>query len=393
VGQSRTLRTPTWCWILLAVSISAAFWIVWVEISRPAKVELLPFNDSPPAWNGSYPHLVISLLDSGSETTKFKSSIQDIVPTVRHDSPINEFEVDLHSGAFVLRQTDFFIPDSMPLSLTRTYRARETYGNTFDSLAFGVGTNHQYDVSPTGSRYPYTYMYLNLEDGRAIYFQRISKGTEFADAVFRHDETSSEFFGAQIAWNGNGWTLNFRDGRSFVFPENYNGKFFAQGAPIAMQDDSHHRIQLMRDKDRNLEKLISPAGHTITFKYDYANRIVDAVDDAGCERKYSYDPSGHLETVADASHVIYRFAYEQLNSTTGFDPYVMTSVMDGKGNMLIKNSYDSLGKITEQKLANGEIYHYDYLFNMQFKMIGVIVTGPKGTTKLSFHNGIATKNE
>jgi hypothetical protein len=35
---------------------------------------------------------------------------------------VNEFQIDLHSGLFVLRQTDLFVPDLMPLVLTRTYR-------------------------------------------------------------------------------------------------------------------------------------------------------------------------------------------------------------------------------------------------------------------------------
>jgi hypothetical protein len=53
-----------------------------------------------------------------SEHVTFKSSILFIKPTVRHDSAVNEFQVDLHSGMFLLRQTDIFIPDVIPVSLT-----------------------------------------------------------------------------------------------------------------------------------------------------------------------------------------------------------------------------------------------------------------------------------
>jgi hypothetical protein len=120
--------------------------------------------------------------------------------------PVNEFQVDLHSGLSVLRQTDLFVPDLMPLVLTRTYRPWFLF-----TRAFGMRANHPYDICPTGTRFPYTYEDLNLEDDRRIYSPRISKGTGYADAVFRHSETSSEFFGAQDAWNGNGWTLDFPD--------------------------------------------------------------------------------------------------------------------------------------------------------------------------------------
>jgi hypothetical protein len=106
-------------------------------------------------------------------------------------------------------------------------------------------------------------MDLNLEDGRQIHFRRISKGTGNADAVFRHGETSSEFYGARIAWNGDGWTLTFRDGRHFRFHEAYYSKSLAQGAAFEMQDPEGHHVQLKRDKQRNLERLISPAGRFV----------------------------------------------------------------------------------------------------------------------------------
>lgn len=126
------------------------------------------------------------------------------VPTVRHGAPVNQFEVALDSGMFKLRQTDIFVADIMPLSLTRTYRVWDEF-----SRAFGVGGNHAYDICPTGTRFPYTYMNLNLKDGRQIYFPRISKGTRYEDAVFRNGNAGSEFYDARVGWNGNGWNARF----------------------------------------------------------------------------------------------------------------------------------------------------------------------------------------
>jgi YD repeat-containing protein len=313
--------------------------------TQPVKVEFLPARDENPSWDGSYPFLGISPIKLASNPVQFKSSILLIKPTVRHDSPIDEFLVDLHSGMFVLRQTDLFVSDSAPLSLARTYRVRDFY-----SRAFGVGTNHPYDICPTGTRFPYTYMDLNLEDGRQIHFRRISKGTGYADAVFAHDETSSEFYGARVIWNGDGWTLDLRDGGKFLFPEAYHAKNYAQGAPVEIQDANGHRIQLKRDKTRNLQQLISASGRTITFKYDAADRIIEAVDDAGNIRKHSYDSSGHLESVADASHLLYRFEYAPLLHSPGYDPYLMTAVLDGGWTVLLRNVYRD-GRVSQQRLA------------------------------------------
>ncbi len=351
----------------------------------------MPFTELPPAWNGSYPFLTISPVDHELGRNKYKNSILLIKPTIRHDSPTNEFQVDLHSGEFVLRQTDLFVSDVMPLALTRTYR-----GWDYDKREreFGEGANHPFDICPTGTRFPYTYMDLVLDDSRKIHFARVSKGTGYADAVFRHADTSSEFYAAQITWNGDGWTLEFRDGRRVLFPEAYNGKTFAQGAPVEMQDGKGHRIRFKRDKERRLEQLSEPPGHTISFKYDEADRIVEAMDDAGNTRKYSYDSTNHLENVSDASHLIYRFEYAPLLHLAGYDPYLMTAIFDARGQLVLRNVYNDSdgGRISEQKLADGEVYRFKYVFVNQ-EIVETIVDGPSGNEKFFFRHGVFAKME
>ena len=378
---------PLWKWALVVGLLACSeFLFLWKPAAPPVKVELLPFTDSPPAWDGAYPYVVISPV-AGSSPLKFTSSIAMIQPTVRHDSPVNDFLVNLQSGRFVLRQTDFFVPDVMPLSLTRTYIVWD-----YHSRAFGVGGNHPYDVCPTGTRNPCTYMEFELEGDRWLHLRRISKGTGFADAVFRHEETASEFYGAQIAWNGNGWTMTFRDGRKFYFPEAYYAKNLAQGAATEMVDAEGHRIQLKRNKVRNLEELISPSGHTITFKYDIADRIVEAEDDAGHVRKYSYDSGGHVETVSDGSVVLYRFEYAPLLSQGGFDRWLLTAVLDGNWNILLHNQY-LWGRVSEQKLADGKVFRYEYQLKGR-DVLQTTVTMPSGEKKVfSFRDGILVEEK
>lgn len=283
----------------------------------------------------------------------------------------------------MLRQTDIFLADVMPLSLTRTYAVWDP-----TKKAFGVGANHPYDICPTGTRLPYTFMDLNLEDGRQIHLPRISKGTGYADAVFRHSATASEFYGAQVAWNGNGWTLDFLDHRQFLFPEAYYSKSFAQGAPFEMRDGEGHRIMFKRDSKRNLEQLISQSGHIIKFKYDGQDRIIEAEDSSGNIRRYSYNSSGHLETVSDASQVLYRFEYEPLLNAAGFDPYLMTVIRDGNGRVLLRNVYKDGSRISEQRLADGSTYKYEYLL-VKNDVVATFVTLPSGEVRrLFFQNGI-----
>src|SRR5207245_1034704 len=150
------------------------------------------------------------------------------------------------------------IQDILPLVLTRCYRLWDE-----DSRAFGVGWNHPYDILPVGTRNPYTFVNLIMPDGAAIHYDRISKGTGYADAVYEHTETATPFLHSEIAWNGDGWNLRFPDGSLMLFPENYSGPKPHHGSPTGMRDSGGHAIRFARDRDRNLEQLTSPAGHSI----------------------------------------------------------------------------------------------------------------------------------
>src|SRR5215469_1290304 len=60
----------------------------------------------------------------------------------------------------------------------------------------------------------------------------------------------------------------------------YHAKNCAQGAPTEIFDAEGHRVEFRRDNQRNLERLLSPSGHNITFKYD-GDRIIQLMDDSG----------------------------------------------------------------------------------------------------------------
>lgn len=364
----------------------AVAWKTYRQQHQPPaviKAELLPYDSTVPTWDGSYPVLAIAPQASGQ--TQFTGTIVMRKPSVRHPAPVNEFDVNLDSGMSVLRQTDLFVPDVMPLALDRTYRAWD-----YNSRAFGVGANHPYDICPTGTRFPYTYQDLNLEDGRQVHFERISKGSGYADAVFRHGSTSSEFYGAQDAWNGNGWTLTFVDHRQFIFPEAYQAKNYAQGAAWEIRDGEGHSIRLKRDAHRNLQELVSPSSHVITFKYDGSARITEAEDDTGNTRAYTYDSTGHLESVSDGSRILYHFEYTRLLNSAGYDPYLMTAILDGNWNTLLKNIYRA-GLVSEQHLADGKVYKYNYSRNSANQIVQTIVTLPGGQTRqFNFQDGIYT---
>jgi YD repeat-containing protein len=270
------------------------------------------------------------------------------MPT-QHTGAIDRFEIDLRNGNFVLRQSDLYLKDVFEVPLTRSYRSYD-WVSTNPVHAFGRNANHPFDIAPIGTRNPYTYQMIVLEDGDFLYFDRISKGTGYADSVFQHTETSTRFYKAIERWNGSGWTTKLTDGSEIHFPESYNARNLAQGAPTEMRDADGNRLELHRDSQRNLQEIRTPHGHGIKFSYDDLSRITRAEDDAGNWARYEYNSEGMLTSSTLSSGRERHYDYDGAH---------MTRIADENGRVLLRNWYQR-EVVIRQGFANGAIYQYAY---------------------------------
>ena len=297
-----------------------------------------------PRFDGQFPCVFASVTNGG-----VVPQVGDCaMPTVLGD-PIDRFEADLRYGNFVLRETDLFVDDSFKVPLTRTYCSNEWVDQN-PVHAFGRNSNHPFDIAPIGTRNPYTYQMIVLEDADFLYFDRISKGTGYADSVFQHTETSTRFYKATTRWDGHGWTTKLADGSEILFPESYNAKSLAQGAPYEMRDASGNRLELHRDPQRNLQEIRTPHGHWIRFNYDDLSRIKRAEDDAGHWANYEYNADGMLKSAIFSSG---RERYYD------YDGVLMTRITDENGHVLIRNWYRQRF-LQKQQFGNGGVYSYSY---------------------------------
>jgi YD repeat-containing protein len=346
------------------VGLGVFIWSLYLPFHAP---ELLPLPPANPTSDGSYPELLIRYAPAPSGQSPFDVSFTTNSPSLKHDSPVNQFEVNLSTGKFIVRQTDLFSAGTMPISLTRTY-------DSFDSMSqsFGIGAMQAYDVNPVGSRFPYTFIDLDFEDGEEVHFDRISKGTGYTDAIYEHRATSSkEFFGARIHWYGDGWDLTLPDGDTYVFPEAYSAHTIAQGAVTEIRSASGQRIEVNRRHNGDIENVTSSTGHRIDFSYDDAGRIVEAHDDLGNDRRYSYDSNGRLVVISDGKANLYLFAYGHS---------YMTRILDGNGMDILAISYHG-GRVAELWIANGDPYRFTYDVDSQNNVVRAVVVAPDGTTK------------
>jgi YD repeat-containing protein len=337
----------------------------YVEIHTEATVhpEYNRTAAASPRSDGTYPCVFAPVVGGSVAPSLGRCAM----PTI-HAGEIDRFEVDLRYGAFVLRQSDLRLNDVFDMPLTRSYDSEDWVARN-RVHAFGRNSNHPYDVAPLGSRNPYTYQMLALEDGDLLYFDRISKGTGYADAVFQHTETSTRFYKATTSWNGHGWTTKLADGSEFRFPESYNAKNLAQGAATELRDAMGNKLELQRDPQRNLQEILTPHGHWIKFTYDDQARITKAEDDSGKWVKYGYNSYGMLISATNSSGQERHYEYQDA---------LMTAIGDEHSRILLRNRYRS-GVLASQQYANGDLYEYSYTWNAKRQYAEkVLITLPDG---------------
>lgn len=282
--------------------------------------------------------------------------------------------VDLQTGLFVLRKVDLALPDTMPLTLTRTYRPgdKDSNGN-YITRDFGIGTTNSFNMYLVGASGQYQYADLMMPDGGKVHFVRISSGTGFADAVFQAKTTPSEFYLSKIVYNGNGWTLTMKNGTQYIFGDN---------APLqAIRDRHGNQITISRPggPNTNITQVSSSNGRWIAFTYDSSNRIAQAQDNLGQTVTYTYDANGNLWKVTDPNGGVTTYTYDANHN--------MLTLQDGRSITFLTNSYDSNGRISKQTQADQTTYQFSYVLNSSNQVTEADVTDPRGIKrKVTFNS-------
>jgi YD repeat-containing protein len=279
----------------------------------PQAAELKRTAGQQPPVDAQYPCFVVRAIGRADAAVP-RGTIGNCPPDIRATEAVDTLEVDLRFGAVAACRTDMVVSDVVPLVLTRCHRAGDD-----QSRAFGMGGNMPYDAFPVGNRQPYTWMDLILADGARVHYDRISKGTGYADAVYEHLESATKFRGSRVRWNGNGWDLRFADGALWQFPEAYAAMRGVEGGLRLMRDGAGRAIVIERDRHANLVRLRSPTGRTITFEYDRSHRTTHAVASTGARMTYEYDAGGRLTTVKDNVRTVLRYAYDRALLRAAYD--------------------------------------------------------------------------
>lgn len=289
--------------------------------------------------------------------------------------------VDLSTGLFVYEQTDLIVRDTLPISLTRTYRPRDTVVRPF-----GIGATHPFEIFLVGDIFPYTFADLILPDGSRVHYNRISPGTSFSDAVYEHTETPSVYYKTQIKYVGGRWHLTLKDGTLYEFPDAEAAQAPRIAALVAMSDRYGNRYTLTRDANHNLTKIQTPNGRYIDFTYDATNRITQAKDNIGRTVGYTYDTSGRLQKVTNPNGGLTQYTYDTSNR--------MLTIKDPKLQTYLTNQYDTNGRVIKQTMADGGFYTFAYTLGANGKVTQTDVTDPRGNIRrITFNSSGFTLTE
>ncbi|MFJ6053282.1 RHS repeat-associated core domain-containing protein [Streptomyces sp. NPDC092307] len=271
--------------------------------------------------------------------------------------------VELSTGMVTDSRTDLAVSDPLGnAEATRTYWQGDTA-----KRSFGIGRDLAYNAF-LHSEQQYQEVDLYLPGGAKVHFTRTSPGTSWSDAVFEPLDTPGGFKGAKISNVESRWELQFRDGTVWVFPQ------YAPLAEIRDRNGNKTRITRLNGNKGEITQVTSPGGRWVSFGYDAQHRIASAKDNTGRTVSYAYDSAGRLEAVTDPAGKVSRYTYDGTSNR-------VATATDARGISFMRNTYDASGRVTEQGLAEGQKYAFEYTQTGTGRVTSVTVTEPGGAVR------------
>jgi RHS repeat-associated protein len=281
--------------------------------------------------------------------------------------------VDPGTGLFSFSQTDLAEPDTLPITLTRSYRQLDT-----NQFAFGQGFNWTYGMYQWSAQ-QYQQSELVFPNGTHIHFVRTSPGTGFTDAVFKATNGWGDFANAVMKWNGRGWDVTGHTGLTYVFGENQ---------PLqSIRDRYGNQLTISRaggGQSGDITQVTSPHGLWIRLTYNSSHRVTQAVDNAGRTVSYGYDANGRLSQVTNATSGTTSYTWDSSNR--------LLAVTDARNNTIASNTYDSNSRVASQRIGTGGSYTFGYTTDANNRVTQTDVTDPDGhVTRYTFNaDGVVT---
>lgn len=252
--------------------------------------------------------------------------------------------VDFSTGVKIENTTDISFGGARgALSLTRTYTS--DLGVSCTTCPFGRGTTHNYDITLTGNFTANNAGRVKLPEqiaGRLFSYNSARSGV-LGIPVFTSSATTNQLGDEVRKLNSGDMEYHRRDGSSMTF--NSSGR-------LTLMTDTNNNTVTLSYLGNNLTSVTDAVGRSLTFTYDGSGRITRVTDPLGRNWNYTYVGIGVLSQVADPLGGVTNYTYTPSGR--------LTAVTDKRGNTIKQITYDTVGRVTDQKFADQGVEHYDY---------------------------------
>ena len=276
--------------------------------------------------------------------------------------PLHKGTIDPATGLYIRVNEDLVVQGKPVLALQRTYVSGHRA-----SYDFGIGATHSGEDYLIGDGEQFQWTALILARGTRINFKRVTPGATLLNARFEHDETATEWNGAELSWTQLHWTLKKRDGSVLVF----RGCGRESLCSILKSTDAQGRtIHYRRNAAGRLLKMEAAKDRWIALEYDSKGRIERAYDSVKRDMRYKYDARGRLERVTGSDGSVRRYTYTDLDELETIE----------EPGTSITNTYED-GRCVRQ--ANWYPDRDPYVFDVKYQVDGRRVH----RTRISESNG------
>ncbi len=236
--------------------------------------------------------------------------------------------VSLATGQLDYSHQDLLLTNksTMPLEFTRTYSS----GSSADT---GLGPGWSQTGLANATELESGEVLIVRQDGRQDLFQKTETGYEVPSGV---TDTLAKVEGT--------FQLTTLDQTVY--------RFDSSGRIASITDSHGLKTTYGYDANGRLATITDPSAQTLTFSYSASNHITAVKDSTGREVKFGYSLAGNLESVTDALGGVTKYAYDSQHR--------LTSITDPRSHVILKNTYNGEGKITEQEDGLGHLWKLGY---------------------------------